>query len=177
MAESYLGEIRMFGGTFPPLKWAFCDGQMVSITQNEALYSLIGTIYGGDGRSSFQFPDMRGRIPVHHGTGPGLSSMNIGLHYGVEEVTLSESEIPSHSHAFQASKDSASSPSPTNMVLGGVEEPDAIYTMTPDPQRSRAQMNENSVLTSGHSKAHSNMMSYQVVSFILSLAGSYPSRN
>ncbi|WP_020408657.1 phage tail protein [Hahella ganghwensis] len=175
MAESFIGEIRMFGGNFAPLHWGFCNGQLIAVTQNSALFSLIGAAYGGDGRSSFGIPDMRGRIPVHHGTGPGLTPLNVGNKYGVEEVTLTTSQIPSHSHPLQASKDSASSDSPTGMVLGSLVSPDAIYTMT--SSTSTGVMNENSVLNAGGTQSHSNMMGYQCVSFIISLAGSYPSRN
>ncbi len=175
MAESFIGEIRMFGGNFAPLHWGFCNGQLLTIVQNSALFSLLGTAYGGDGRSSFGIPDMRGRIPVHHGTGPGLTPLNVGARYGLEVVTLTVSQIPFHSHAFQASKDSASSSSPSGTVLGSVGSPDAIYTQT--PSTSTGEMNQDSVLNAGGTQSHSNMMGSQCVSFIISLAGTYPSRN
>ena len=95
MSEPFIGEIRMFAGNFAPRQWAMCDGQVIAVSQNEALFSLIGTAYGGDGRTNFQLPDLRGRLPVHYGGGPGLSDYpNVGVRYGVESVTLSDQQIP-----------------------------------------------------------------------------------
>lgn len=118
MSDPFVGEIRMFAGNFAPRQWAFCNGQLMAISQNDALFSLLGTIYGGDGRSSFGIPDMRGRIPMHWGTGPGLTPRPIGQKMGVESVALTANQIPSHSHTMQASTDSVSSVNPTGTVLG-----------------------------------------------------------
>lgn len=176
MADSYLGEIRMFAGTFAPSMWAFCDGQLMTIAQNSALYSLLGSTYGGDGRTSFGLPEMRGRIPVHQGAGPGLSTFSIGMKYGSEAVTILTDQMPNHTHAFQASGDSASSSSPAGMVLGSVEQPDTLYT-DDSSAGLPGQMKWNSVYNTGASQPHDNLMGYQCLNFILSLAGIYPSRN
>ncbi|MFC3679477.1 phage tail protein [Bacterioplanoides pacificum] len=177
MADPYVAEIRLFAGNYAPTRWALCNGQILPITQNSALFSLIGTTYGGDGRSTFGLPDMQGRIPVHQGTGPGLSRRPLGQKYGAESISLLASQMPSHSHHFQVSSDSASAATPSNMVLGSVESPDAFYTMTPESGAALTQMNKNSTINTGHSQPHSNMMSYQAITFILSLTGIYPSRN
>ncbi|MDF1642497.1 phage tail protein, partial [Thalassolituus oleivorans] len=103
MSEPFVGEIRMFAGNFAPRGWAFCDGQLMAVSQNDALFSLLGTVYGGDGRTTFGLPDMRGRLPVHQGQGPGLSLRRLGARYGEENVTLTVNEIPPHSHGFMAS--------------------------------------------------------------------------
>src|SRR5215213_7415071 len=103
MSNPYIGEIRMFGGNFPPSGWAFCDGQLLPISENDALFNLIGTTYGGDGESTFALPDLRGRTPVHTGTGPGLSPYTMGEGGGVESVTLTTQQIPTHNHQWMAS--------------------------------------------------------------------------
>ena len=103
MSEPFVGEIRMFAGNFAPRGWAFCDGQLLATSQNDALFSLLGTIYGGDGRTTFGLPDLRGRIPVHAGTGPGLSPRRLGAKAGAEKVTLTVNELPSHTHDLVAS--------------------------------------------------------------------------
>src|SRR5438552_9926027 len=98
MSQPYVGEIRMFGGNFAPAGWAFCQGQIIPISQNDTLFNLIGTTYGGDGQETFGLPDLQGRVPVHNGTGPGLSTYVIGEKSGVESVTLTTNQIPIHSH-------------------------------------------------------------------------------
>src|SRR3954468_21133588 len=103
MADPYIGEIRMFGGNFAPAGWAFCSGQLIPISENDTLFNLIGTTYGGDGQSTFALPDLRGRVPIHMGTGPGLSTHIIGEAAGVESVTLLTQNMPPHTHAMVAS--------------------------------------------------------------------------
>ncbi len=176
MADPYIGEIRIFAGTYAPLHWAFCDGQLLAISQNDALFSLIGTNYGGDGRSSFGLPEMRGRAPVHFGNGPGLTPRPIGQRYGAEEVTLTTAQIPSHSHGFRASTGGVSAQDPTNMVLGTVATDDDIYYEGSDTQNIGA-MNADSVMDTGGSQSHYNMMPYLCMNFIMSLAGIYPQRS
>src|SRR2546426_1597936 len=118
MAQPYVGEIRMFGGNFAPAGWMFCQGQTLSIAENETLFNLSGTTYGGDGQSTFALPDLQGRLPVHLGQGPGITqNYIIGETGGVETVTLTTQQIPVHSHAFLASLDAASSTDPTNQVI------------------------------------------------------------
>ncbi|MBD3756388.1 MAG: phage tail protein, partial [Gammaproteobacteria bacterium] len=112
MSEPFVGEIRMFAGNFAPRGWAFCDGQLLAVSQNDALFSLLGTIYGGDGRTTFGLPDMRGRIPVHQGSGPGLSPRRLGSKSGAETETLTVNQMPSHTHFFLADKNPADLISP-----------------------------------------------------------------
>src|SRR5262247_769199 len=112
MAQPYVGELRMFAGNFAPAGWMFCSGQTLPISQNETLFNLIGTTYGGDGQETFGLPDLQGRIPVHAGTGPGGQTYQLGEQFGVESVTLSVQQIPNHNHAFLASIDAAASTDP-----------------------------------------------------------------
>ena len=112
MSEPFVGKIRMFAGNFAPRGWAFCDGQLLAVSQNDALFSLLGTIYGGDGRTTFGLPDLRGRIPIHAGTGPGLSPRSLGNKAGTEIETLTVNQIPSHTHSWQATSDDAQDRSP-----------------------------------------------------------------
>ena len=119
MTEPFTGEIRMFGGTFAPRNWSFCNGDLISIAQNDALFSLIGTIYGGNGRTTFGLPDLRGRIPIHAGSGPGLSNRPIGQKSGSETATVNTNQLPSHTHNLTANNSSAGADqaSPANHVL------------------------------------------------------------
>src|SRR6056297_3180065 len=121
MSEPFVGEIRMFAGNFAPRGWAFCDGQLLAVSQNDALFSLLGTIYGGDGRTTFALPDMRGRFPLHPGNGPGLPSYRQGQRGGRPELTLNQTELPAHSHSatLKAGKVQATGKNPAGSVLGG----------------------------------------------------------
>jgi microcystin-dependent protein len=166
VADPFVGEIRMFGGNFAPRGWAFCDGSVLPISQNEALFSLIGTTYGGDGQSTFNLPDLRGRLPIHQGGG-----FVIGQSAGTEAVTLTLNQIPQHTHAVSA-RTSATAGSPSGAVYGG-NTTTTIYTANPPS----AQMNAAMVGIGGGSQPHDNMMPYGVVSFIIALEGIYPSRN
>src|SRR5438128_10172431 len=117
MSQPYVGEIRMFGGNFAPAGWAFCQGQLIPISQNDTLFNLIGTTYGGDGQETFALPDLQGRAPVHMGTAATGTTYQIGEKAGVESVTLTTQQIPVHSHAFVASQDIAQNPQPTDALL------------------------------------------------------------
>jgi microcystin-dependent protein len=176
MSDPFIGEIRMFAGSFAPRQWAFCDGQLIATSQNDALFSLIGTFYGGNGITTFGIPDMRGRIPVHQGNGPGLTPRPIGQRAGVETVTLQQTQIPSHTHKLQASSDRASSVDPLGNVLGTFDAADLMYSDTYDSSMV-GQMNENSVENTGSTDYHTNLMPYQCLSYIICLMGDYPSRN
>jgi microcystin-dependent protein len=165
VSEPFIGEIRMFGGNFAPFGWAFCDGAVLPISQYNALFALIGTTYGGDGQNTFNLPDLRGRLPVHQGSG-----FVIGQSAGTETVTLTVNQIPQHTHAVSA-RTSATAGSPSGATYGG-NTTDAIYTATPS-----AQMNAAMVGIGGGSQPHANMMPYGVVSFIIALEGIFPSRN
>jgi len=177
MSDPYLGEIRMFSGNFAPRNWAFCAGALLSISENNALFSLLGTNFGGDGRATFALPDMRGRIPIHQGYAPSLSPRRIGQHFGTENVYLTNNEMPAHSHTLQASSSEADSTNPSGDVLASHSDGDLPYTGTPSDSTRFENMNSETVGTAGGAQPHSNMMPYQCVSFIISLQGIYPSRS
>lgn len=170
MSEPFVGEIRMFAGNFAPRGWAFCDGQLLAVSQNDALFSLLGTIYGGDGRTTFGLPDLRGRIPLHAGHGPGLSERRLGSKAGAEQVTVTVNQLPSHTHPWQASTDLASSRDTAGAVLAQ-SVPD-IYTS----RRAEIPLNASTVGNTGGSRSHTNVMPFLCVHFIIALFGIYPSR-
>lgn len=172
MSEPFVGEIRMFAGNFAPRGWAFCDGQLLAVSQNDALFSLLGTIYGGDGRTTFGLPDMRGRIPIHTGTGPGLSPRNLGAKFGTESETITTNQLPAHTHSFFASADIANTPNPDTAVLGVATSVDPyIGNITPDTGLS-----PDAVTNAGGSQQHTNLMPFLCIHFIIALFGIYPSR-
>lgn len=165
MSQPFVGEIRIFAGNFPPSGWAFCDGQLLPIAENETLFQLIGTTYGGDGQETFALPDLRGRLPVHQG-----NSVTLGEIGGVEEVTLTVNQIPSHGHPLTASSNQAGSTNPPTNVLGQVPGGGSVYIQdSPSTPMSAA-----SVGSIGGSQSHSNLQPYVCVSFILSLFGVFP---
>lgn len=171
MSEPFVGEIRMFAGNFAPRGWAFCDGQLLAITSNEVLFSLLGVMYGGDGRTTFGLPDLRGRLPIHAGTGPGLSPRRLAAKFGTEQETLTVNQLPSHSHPLQASSTVANKASPEGRVPGTSSAFDFYQSGAPG-----VAMNSASVTNTGGSQSHSNLMPYLCVNFIIALVGIYPSR-
>ena len=171
MSDPFIGEIRMFGGSFAPAGWAFCDGQLVAISQNDALFTLIGTTYGGDGQQTFGLPDLQGRMPVHAGQGPGISqNYQLGENSGVESVTLTVQQIPVHNHAFVCSTANATSVTPADSIpaTNTINQ----YSAVAGPQPMGAMM-----VPTGGSQPHDNMMPFLVLSFIISLFGIFPSQN
>lgn len=177
MSEPFVGEVRMFAGNFAPRGWAFCDGQLLAVSQNDALFSLLGTIYGGDGRTTFGLPDLRGRIPIHAGSGPGLSPRRLGAKAGSENETLTVNQLPSHRHDWQATSASAANRSP-------VGSPNAFSYAQPintmvfrDGTPTVAAMNTGMVSNTGGSRSHSNLQPFLCIHFIIALVGIYPSRN
>lgn len=175
MSDPYLGEIRMFGGNFAPRNWALCNGSLLAINDYSALYSLLGTTYGGNGVNNFALPEMRGRIPIHHGTGPGLTPRNIGWNLGSESETLNINQIPSHSHELQASRSEADSFNPAGDVMASQSDGDLPYTTLTDPTKLQT-LNSNTIANTGGNLPHSNMMPFQCVTFIICLIGNYPPR-
>lgn len=171
MSEPFVGEIRMFAGNFAPRGWAFCDGQLLAVSQNDALFSLLGTIYGGDGRTTFGLPDMRGRIPIHAGHGPGLSERRLGAKGGAEKVTLTVNQLPSHSHHFQATNGTATTRDP-----GGNAPAEALIDVYAS-DLSPFSLNSEAVTNVGGSRSHTNLMPFLCVHFIIALVGIYPSRH
>ena len=172
MSEPFVGEIRMFAGNFAPRGWAYCEGQLLAISQNDALFSLFGTIYGGDGRTTFGLPDLRGRIPIHAGSGPGLSPRQLGNKSGVEKVTVTTNQLPSHNHPLQVSTANGPEANPSGNVLAGSVLLEAYADETPNTNMAAA-----SVTGIGGSLSHTNLMSYLAIHFIVALFGIYPSRN
>lgn len=173
MSEPFVGEIRMFAGNFAPRSWAFCDGQLLAVSQNDALFSLLGTIYGGDGRTTFGLPDLRGRIPIHAGSGPGLSNRRIGAKGGAENVTLNSNQLPVHTHNARALDKPGDSGHPQNRHWAATSaSPDYYTSDAPDEN-----MDINLITSVGGSRSHSNMMPFLGIHFIIALVGVYPSRN
>ena len=174
MSEPFVGEIRMFAGNFAPQGWAFCDGQLLAVSQNDALFSLLGTIYGGDGRTTFGLPDMRGRLPMHAGTGPGLSPRRLGAKFGAENVTLTVNQMPSHTHSVGGNNVAGSSSSPSGYFAKDVSNSNLYINSL---SSTRTSMSSNMITNSGGSGSHTNLMPYLCVNFIIALYGIYPSRN
>jgi microcystin-dependent protein len=168
VAEPFLGEIRAFGFNFAPRGWAMCNGQLLPIAQNQALFSLLGTTYGGNGQTTFALPDLRGRVPIHMGQGPGLSSKDLGEQAGQEAQTLSVNEMPAHTHAQPASSGEQDTNRPGNAVpaRGGVYAGSGDGSTFMDP-----------TTTTGGSQPHNNMQPYLVLNYCIAITGIFPSRN
>lgn len=169
--DPFVAEIRIFPFNFPPKGWAYCDGQILPLSQNTALFSLLGTMYGGNGESNFALPDLQGRAAMHPGQGHGLSLHDLGETGGTETVSLLESEIPSHNHSVRAVAVNSQLITPQNSSPGRGN-PTPIYTNTFTPQA----MHGNSVSPSGGDQPHNNMMPYLTMSFCIALQGVYPPR-
>lgn len=167
MSQPFVGEIRIFAGNFAPNGWMFCEGQLLAISDNETLFNLIGTTYGGDGQSTFALPDLRGRIPVHMGNGFTLAESG-----GVEEVTLTVSQIPAHTHALAAISDQGNQSSPAGNL------PSQSLNVVPFINDvPNASFNAGAISTTGGSQPHENFQPYLCVDFIISLFGIFPSQS
>ncbi len=172
MSEPFVGEIRMFAGNFAPRGWAFCDGQLLATSQNEALFSLLGTIYGGDGRTTFGLPDLRGRIPLHAGTGPGLSERKLGSKGGGETETLTTNQLASHTHDWNANTAVGDTAAPAGKVTAQSAAP-RIYREVDQSQN----LASTTIADAGGNQPHNNLMPTLCIHFIIALFGIYPSRN
>ncbi len=175
MAQPYVGEIRLFGGNFAPAGWAFCDGRLLPISENETIFQLIGTTYGGDGQSTFALPDLRGRVPVHQGTAPGLGTIVIGQTGGTETVTLTVQQIPVHNHAMLATG-TGQTTSPQNAFFATMVSTQAganAYGAAPVTTPLVA----TSIGATGGNQPHENMQPTLFVNYIISLFGIFPSQN
>jgi microcystin-dependent protein len=172
MSEPFVGEIRMFAGNFAPRGWAFCDGQLLAVSQNDALFSLLGTIYGGDGRTTFGLPDCRGRVPIHAGHGPGLSERRLGARGGAEKVTLTTNQLPSHGHPLHGSTANGLQADPGGNVLAGSAVLEPYEEETPT-----APMASAAITSVGGSRSHTNLQPFLCINFIIALFGIYPSRH
>jgi microcystin-dependent protein len=171
MADPFVAEIRVFAGNFAPRGWAFCDGQLLPLSQNVALFSLLGTIYGGDGRSTFALPNLQGSVPMHPGQGPGLSLHDLGESSGAEYLTLLESEIPAHTHTLRTLSDPGDLADPSTRSLarsrgGNVYQQNSIANLTP--------MGPLALQIAGGSQPHNNLQPYLALNFIIALQGVFP---
>jgi len=171
VAEPFLGEIRVFGFNFAPVGWAFCQGQLLPIAQNTALFSLLGTTYGGDGIQTFALPDLRSRVPVGFGQGPGLSSYVLGQQSGTENVTLTQVQMPQHSHTVQANDSPGTATRPAGGVLARTGA--GTYATSTDGTT----MLTNMVSGSGGSQPHTNLQPLLGINFCIALQGIFPSRS
>jgi microcystin-dependent protein len=173
MGQPYIGEIRLFAGTFNPAGWEFCNGQMMPIAENEALFQLIGTTYGGDGQETFALPNLQSRVPLHFGTGPDNLSYPIAQMAGVESVTLSTQQIPSHTHPFMGSLNSATSSAPA----GNVPSVTQASTITPyGTDNPLTTFPGQSVTPQGGSQPHENCQPFLCINYIISMFGIFPSQ-
>jgi microcystin-dependent protein len=170
MAEPFLGEIRMVGFEFAPAGWAMCNGQLLPIAQNVALFSLLGTLYGGNGVTTFALPDLRGRVPIHQGQGPGLSQRVIGTPTGAEAITLTAGQMPSHTHTLEANPNNADTKDPTGAVLAAGHD----YA---GPASPPAAMSPDAIAAAGGGASHDNMQPSLTVNFIIALQGIFPSQS
>jgi microcystin-dependent protein len=166
MSEPFLAEIKIFGFNFAPRGWAMCDGQILPINQYQSLYSLLGTTYGGDGRTTFGLPDLRGRVPLHEGSG-----YNLGMRSGVENVALNAAQIPSHTHQLNATANAATTNSPAGTVFA--TSPDDRYAPAADLVNTAS----GAVANNTGGQAHDNMQPSLVLNFCIALQGLFPSRN
>ena len=172
MSTPFIGEIKICSFNFPPKGWALCNGQLLQINQNQALFSLLGTYYGGDGIRTFALPNLQGRLPMHQGSGPGLSPRIIGEIVGEENHTLLATEMPAHSHQVNASTAAADDPAPGGKIWASGGSVDKLFGSP-----ANTTMNPAAVATAGQSQSHNNLQPYLVVNFVIALQGIFPSRN
>ena len=181
MSDQFVGEIRMFAGNFAPNEWAFCNGQLMAISQNTALFSLLGTTYGGNGTTNFALPNLQANVPIHFGQGPGLSEYDLGEVGGTSSVTLTTINLPSHTHPINATSASATTDTPDGGVMFATTPSDfrAYTNPTPSEVATMTEVDFSSLAISitGNSQPHDNMMPYLVVTYIIALEGVFPPRS
>ena len=184
--EPLIGQVMLFAGNFAPRGWAFCEGQLLAISANTTLFSILGTTYGGDGRTTFALPDLRGRVPIGPGTGPGLTTRKLGQRGGVEDVTLNVLNMPSHSHLAQttAHLNGQSAPGdddvlgPNVVLASGSGTSSEIYSSSPANTTLGNSISATTTMTNtGGSQSHENMQPFLAVNYIIALIGVYPSRS
>ncbi|HEX7850381.1 MAG TPA: tail fiber protein [Sphingomonas sp.] len=179
MSDAYIAEIRIFGFNFAPKNWATCSGQIVSIAQNTALFSLLGTTYGGNGQTTFALPDLRGRAPIHWGTGVGLANVSLGQVGGEENHLLLLTEMPMHNHSFAATT-AAAVKKPVNLGVFADDidsQPVDYFAAFNAPNSSYVNLNQLSMPPAGGSQPHNNMQPYLVLNICICMFGIFPSRN
>lgn len=175
MADPFVAEIRIFPFNFAPKGWALCDGQIMPLSQNTALFSLLGTTYGGDGRSTFALPNLQGSAPMHPSQGPGLSLHDLGETGGADTITLLQTEIPSHNHIMRANSGDGISPTPTNNVSAGPGADRDLFLYKNGS--ANASMNASALGLTGGGQPHNNLMPYLTVNFCIALQGVFPARS
>lgn len=172
MGQPYIGEIRMFGGNFAPVGWAFCQGQVIPISENDALFTLIGTTYGGDGQQTFALPNLASRVPIHTGTNPNNGQTYVlAQAAGVEQVTITAQTMPTHSHPFMATSNNATVANASGNVLAQTPTYQPYIAATPNTPLAA-----NAVTAAGGSQPHTNLQPYLAINFIISLYGVFPSQ-
>ncbi|MFQ6030153.1 MAG: phage tail protein [Dehalococcoidia bacterium] len=172
MGQQYIGEIRIFAGNFAPRDWAFCDGTLLPIAQNTALFAILGTTFGGDGRTTVGLPNLQGRLPLHAGRGPGLQPRTLGQVFGTETVTLTDAQTASHTHTLRAVSDPGDLADPTNRVLARSAGGNAYLAAG-----NLVNMDANALTPVGAAGAHNNLQPYLVLNFIIALNGVFPTRS
>jgi microcystin-dependent protein len=172
MSEPFIAEIRVFAGNFAPRGWALCNGQLLPIAQNTALFSLVGSTYGGDARTTFALPDLQGRAPMHPGRGPGLTDRRLGDRGGVEAVTLTEAQMPNHPHQARGVAFPGNSSDASGGAIAQANDGSNLYGASPN-----ADMSAEAVGVTGGSQAHNNMQPFLSLNFIIALQGLYPPRS
>lgn len=172
MSEPFIAEVRIFAGNFAPRGWAFCNGQLLPIAQNTALFSLIGTTFGGDGRTTTALPNLQGRAPMHPGRGPGLTSRRLGQKSGGENVTLTEAQMPNHTHSLRSAISRGSTSQPQGNAFNR-----STGEVAYNPAQNLGGMSDQMATSTGGSQAHNNIQPYLALNFIIALTGLYPSRS
>ena len=175
MAEPFIAEIRIFAGNFAIRNWAFCNGALLGIAQNSALFSLVGTIYGGDGETTFGLPNLQGRAPMHAGNGPGLTQRRVGETGGVTTVTLTDNQMPSHSHVLRASSETEDPlPTPPDNAFARTSGP---FVYQQDTTNNLVDVAPETLPSTGGGQAHNNVQPHLVLNFLIALSGQFPSQN
>ncbi len=176
MADPYIGEIRMFAGNYAPMGWALCDGQILQIAQYTALFAILGTTYGGNGQTTFGLPDLRGRIPMHMGTGPSLTPRRIGENGGAEKVTMTSAQMPAHNHIVNASGQEGGATSPEGGVPAVANDGSGTQYPSYSPSGTTT-MSQQMLSSAGQGQSHENMQPFLCVNFIIALEGEFPPRS
>ncbi len=174
MSEPFIAEVKIFAGNFAPRGYSFCNGALLPISQNTALFSLIGTTYGGDGRTTTALPNLQGRAPMHPGRGPGLTQRRLGQKGGTSSVTLSEQQMPNHNHGIVAADEDGGGNNPEESVTAKTENNQRLYR---SQGGTLVNMSQSAIAANGGNAAHNNMQPYLGIHFIIALSGIYPSRN
>ncbi len=177
MSAPFVGQLMLVGFNFAPRGWAFCNGQLLAVSQNDALFSLLGTIYGGDGRTTFALPDLRGRTAIQSGSGPGLSPRNIGSRGGRESIGLTASQMPQHTHLMNVRKEDGNIRNPKNDILAASKTAGGVNVNTYSNKRADGRLQADAISLTGGNQTHTNLDPYLTVSWIISLVGVYPSRS